>query len=152
MHYLNIGISIVFLTALASCKVDDKNLSPIRYKINYVNETVSKIKYYQYTSTQRQIFIFEIEPKATYTIEAEGEYDKSEDYPFACCYGFFLDLQDRGDILVAFDNNQCLIFESGTGPTTENLEGYDYQINDEGVNEFTYTLTDNDLAMAEDCD
>ena len=152
MRLLLIGVNIIIIiTIITSCKVDDKYLSPTKIKVSYINKTDSDISYFQYANGQ-QVFIFEIEPMSSYVMQDETEYLTNQDYPFACCHGYFEGFQGLGDILVAFDNNQCLIYENGTGTTTENLEDYDYQVNDEGVNEFTYTFTDNDLAMADDCD
>lgn len=152
MHYLLTGISSISLAILISCNDEGSNIGPLDIRITYINETDSKIGYFQYNNGQI-VNVFDIDPLGSYTMNLETEFDSSNDIdPLNCCSGNFEGFQGNSDILIEFDNTQCLIFESGEGPTTENIGGYSSTATGSNSIEFSYTITTNDRQKAENCE
>ncbi len=157
MRYLLTGISLITLSALISCEIQDAHNGPINVKVVYFNETDSGIKYFQYHKNGQKIPVFEIDPMGTYEMDIEAEYDTSKELDLeTCCTGIFEGFQGRGDVLIEFDNNQCVLFESGEGPTTQNIDGYTSSVTSvvKGINsvQFSYSFTSIDMQNAENCE
>ncbi|MCP4460499.1 MAG: hypothetical protein GY816_21125 [Cytophagales bacterium] len=71
-----------------------------------------------------------------------------------CCEGFFEGYQGRNNsVLVEFDEEKCLVYPSGEGPTTQNISlGYEGKQLGERYFEFTYRFTEEHYQEATDCE
>ncbi len=156
MRYLLIGSSIVLgLSTLISCGITDSNdAGPISIKITYINNTEDSIRYFQYNvETQYVVSVFRIGPQSSHTINIEGEHDTSIDFdPLTCCLGVFEGFQGRGSVLIELENDKCVVFKSGEGPTIQNIEGYEVSSPTNTRVEYVYTFNESDFVNAENCE
>lgn len=150
MRYLLIGIS--FHLIMSSCEEQDSNIGPLDVTIVYKNETKKTVEYFQYTES-KNVLMFDIDPFGQEIIEISSEYDTREGLNTStCCEGTFESFQGRNNrILIEFDNTKCLVFQSGEGPTTQNISGYEVVLLSDNEIQYTYTFTEEDYLKAEEC-
>lgn len=153
INCLIIGISVLLVLQLCSCKGQDSNIGPLDVTVIYKNETSKGLKYFQSTETQN-FLVFEIEPLGEKVMEIAWEFDTNEGLnPGTCCEGVFESFQGRNNgVLVEFDNSRCLMFESGNGPTTQNISGYEATLLSSNKVQYTYTFTDEHYLEAIECE
>ncbi len=160
MRYLLIGSSIVLgLSTLISCfEVLDADIGPISIKITYINNTedsirYSRLGYFTNYENQEKILVFRVGPQSSHTINIEGEHDTSIDFdPLTCCLGVFEGFQGRGSVLIELENDKCVVFKSGEGPTIQNIEGYEVSSPTNTSIEYVYTFNESDFVNAENCE
>jgi hypothetical protein len=151
-RFLLTGINIIFTFLLISCEGKDKNIGPLNIKVIYVNNTESNIGYFQSEGNQR-IFVFEIAPKERHIIDIQTEFDNSKGLnSVECCNGVFESFQGNNDILITFDDTLCLLFKSGEGSTTQNIESYTVLQTSSNSIQYTYTFTEADYDTSVDCE
>ncbi|MCP4458817.1 MAG: hypothetical protein GY816_12460 [Cytophagales bacterium] len=156
MRYLIIGISLTLLLFLGSCR-EYPGEGRLDVDIIYINETSHGIKYYQYFPSEviPKVFAFEIQPNAQELMEFRGIGSSSDDLTIEnCCEGYFEGFQGRNNsVLVEFDEEKCLVHQSGDGPTTQNYSsGYEGKQLGERYFEFTYRFTEEHYQEAMDCE
>ncbi|MEO9870372.1 MAG: hypothetical protein ABJQ69_03655 [Ekhidna sp.] len=154
INYLIFGFSLLILTQ--SC-AEDADLRAIDVDIKYINNSAHSIQYLQPLGDGRVQEVFEIAPQSTHIIsERSYEVVDGQDNPEECCLGLFQGFQSKGvgsDILIQFEDQKCLFFEAGTGPTTDNLlNGYTAEIVSDDFFEFTYIFTEDDYNKASTCE
>ncbi|MCF6213547.1 MAG: hypothetical protein L3J45_05930 [Flavobacteriaceae bacterium] len=149
MHYLIIGISIIFLSSISSCS------KQVEYRLDtdiiYKNETNHFIKYYELIDNQQsQRLLFELPPNSEKKIEMRSS--GSDTNINNCCQGVLNDFQGNNSILIDYDNsNKCLIYISGEGSTTGNISAYESREIESNYYEFIYRFTETEYSQAKNC-
>lgn len=152
MRYLIIGVISCFCTTLISCGTEEVDYV-FNADIIFKNKTNYPIRYYQFfPDTKQKVFIFELLPKAEYKKEVRGSGGTKEPLEASDYKGVFESFQGSGGILIEYENNKCLTYTSGKGPTTENFtHAFDTKKISDRHYEFTYHFTEEEYNQAEDC-
>lgn len=150
-RYLIFGIKLPILFILGCGECDDCNIQSLEVEIIYYNNTESKIGY-NLSCVDTTLHLFEIEPFGSHIINTQGIRDTTKEIDKDCCEGVFESLQERfSNVLLIFNDEKCLLFESGNGPTTQNFSNYEFEKLSEGSVRYTYTFTEEDRMKATSC-
>ncbi len=149
MRYLIIGIKLSIIIVVSGCR----NEYTVTADFMYLNETPYNISYnWIHPFTKDTINVFALLPFEN--TKLGGFVDGADKNPKieTCCEGYLDGIQSANQILVIFDNQRCITYEEGEGPTTTNiLNGYERRVVTERHFEFTYRFTQDQFDQAELC-
>lgn len=146
--FLSIGLTI---SSFLGCGREQ-----VEYIVNadiiYKNNTPYHIYYHRYDAYSQQYgILFEVPPYGSFKKEIRGDGGNKVNTP-EIYKGVFGDFQDDNGILIKYDDQKCLIYEKGSGSTTDNyLNSYQWRKINNHYFEFTYTFTEEEAQKATTC-
>lgn len=152
IRFLSIGIISCLGQLICSCGEEQVDYV-FNADIVYKNETGHAIKYYQFNSeTEHRVLVFELQPNSEKNIEIRGDGGSKAPPEIKDYKGIFEGFQGDKSVIIEYDNNKCLTYDSGEGPTTENLaSGYEVRKITDRHYEFVYYFTEKEYNQASAC-